>query len=71
MESTVPVLGVDSHVGKIQLDADGINLVCGKVKKLTVITGQEEAFTGDIAITVESFSQVQKWSRMKRGLLWT
>jgi hypothetical protein len=41
------------HVGEIEVKEDHVNLVPGEATKLNVVTGQEEGFTGDIAITVE------------------
>jgi hypothetical protein len=41
------------HVGEIEVKEDHVNLVPGEATKLNVVTGQEEGFTGDIAIAVE------------------
>ena len=45
------------HVGEIEIKEDCINLVAGEAKKLTIITGREEGFGGEIAVTVEDLPQ--------------
>ncbi len=42
------------HVGEVRLKEDRINVVRGEARKLTLTTGQEEGFGGDIALTVEN-----------------
>ena len=42
-----------AHVGEIELKEDRVNLVAGEARKLTVTTGQEEGFDGEVAIGVE------------------
>src|SRR5262249_4662040 len=41
------------HMGEIDVKEDHINLPVGKAAKLNVETGQEEGFSGDIAIATE------------------
>ncbi|MSO23073.1 MAG: hypothetical protein EXQ58_07445 [Acidobacteria bacterium] len=41
------------HVGEIQVKEDRLNLVLGEARKLTVMTAQEEGFSGDIALNLE------------------
>ena len=42
------------HVGEIEVKEDRINLVPGEARKLTVMTGQEEGFAWEIALTMEN-----------------
>ena len=42
-----------AHVGEIELKEDRVNLVAGEARKLTVTTGQEEGFDGEVVIGVE------------------
>jgi len=42
------------HAGDIDIKADRFNLVPGQAEKLTVTTGQEEGFGGQIAVAVEN-----------------
>ena len=42
------------HVGELELKEKRVNLTQGEAKKLTVITGQEEGFSGEIALRVEN-----------------
>ena len=42
------------HVGELELKEKWVNLTQGEAKKLTVITGQEEGFSGEIALRVEN-----------------
>ncbi|MBM3803969.1 MAG: hypothetical protein FJW26_16825 [Acidimicrobiia bacterium] len=42
------------HIGHIEVKEDRINLVPGKAKKLTVITEQEEGFSGQITLEMEN-----------------
>lgn len=42
------------HVGEVEVTEDRINLVPGEARKLTVMTGQEEGFGGEIALTMEN-----------------
>ena len=42
------------HVGELKLKEKWVNLTQGEAKKLTVITGQEEGFSGEIALRVEN-----------------
>ena len=41
------------HVGGIELKEERVNLVPGEARKLTLITEQEEGYTGEIALRVE------------------
>ncbi|MBM3803229.1 MAG: hypothetical protein FJW26_13090 [Acidimicrobiia bacterium] len=41
------------HVGKIEVQEDGLNLVAGEAKKLTLVTEQEEGFGGEILFSVQ------------------
>ena len=41
------------HVGELEVDADRINLVAGRSKKLTLTSEQEEGFSGEVAVVVE------------------
>ena len=41
------------HVGEIKVNQDRLNLVPGGARKLTVVTGQEENFSGEIAVLVD------------------
>ena len=41
------------HAGELRVQEDRLNLVPGQAGKLTVTTGQEEGFTGQIALRVE------------------
>ena len=42
-----------AHVGEIEFKEDRVNLVAGEARKLTVTTGQEEGFDGEVVIAVE------------------
>ena len=42
-----------SHAGELQVQEDRLNLVPGQAGKLTITTGQEEGFAGQIALRVE------------------
>ena len=42
-----------AHVGEIEFKQDRVNLVAGEARKLTVTTGQEEGFDGEVVIGVE------------------
>ena len=42
------------HVGKIEVKEDHVNLIAGGAGKLTVVTEQEEGFTGEIALTLQN-----------------
>ena len=42
------------HMGKIEVKEDRINLARGQAVKLTVITEQEEGYSGDISLEVEN-----------------
>ena len=42
------------HIGHLELDADRVNLVQGKAKRLTVTVDREEGFGGEIALSVEN-----------------
>jgi hypothetical protein len=42
------------HVGELKLQEERVNLGPGEAKKLTVVTDQEEGFTGEIALKVEN-----------------
>ena len=42
-----------AHVGEIELKEDRVSLVAGEARKLTVTTGQEEGFDGEVVIGVE------------------
>lgn len=42
------------HAGDITIREDRFNLVPGQAKKLTVTTGQEEGFEGQVAVAVEN-----------------
>ncbi len=46
-----------AHVGEIELKEDRVNLVAGEARKLTVTTGQEEGFDGEVVIGVEGLPQ--------------
>ena len=41
------------HAGELQVQEDRLNLVPGQAGKLTITTGQEEGFAGQIALRVE------------------
>ena len=41
------------HVGELEVDADRVNLVAGRSKKLTLTSEQEEGFSGEVAVVVE------------------
>ena len=41
------------HAGELKVQEDRLNLVAGEAGKLTVTTGQEEGFTGQILLRVE------------------
>ena len=41
------------HVGELEVDADRLNLVAGRSKKLTLTSEQEEGFSGEVAVVVE------------------
>ena len=41
------------HVGEMEVDVDRINLVAGRSKKLTLMSEQEEGFSGEVAVIVE------------------
>ncbi len=41
------------HAGELEVKEDRLNLVSGEAGKLTVTTGQEEGFTGQISLRVE------------------
>ena len=41
------------HVGELEVDADHLNLVAGRSKKLTLTSEQEEGFSGEVAVVVE------------------
>jgi len=41
------------HVGELRLLEDRANLRAGEAKKLTIATGQEEGYSGEIAVTAE------------------
>ena len=41
------------HVGEIELEGDRINLKRGQVRKLTVTTGLEEGYSGQVALSLE------------------
>ena len=42
-----------AHVGEIELKEDRVNLVAGEARKLTLTTGREEGFDGEVVIGVE------------------
>ena len=42
-----------AHVGEMEVDADRLNLVAGRSKKLTLTSEQEEGFSGEVAVVVE------------------
>ena len=42
------------HIGELEVQEDRINLARGEAKKLTVTTGQEEGFGGEILLAVEN-----------------
>ncbi len=41
------------HVGELELEGDRINLTRGQVRKLTVTTGLEEGYSGQVALSLE------------------
>ncbi len=41
------------HVGELDLEGDRINLTRGQVRKLTVTTGLEEGYSGQVALSLE------------------
>lgn len=41
------------HVGELELEGDRINLRRGQVRKLTVTTGLEEGYSGQVALSLE------------------
>ena len=45
------------HIGRLELDADRVNLVHGEAKQLTVTAEREEGFHGSIAISFENLPE--------------